>query len=432
MATAFIATVKSSSGDYTSLSAAEAGLQNDLTAGDIKVFSISSATSPTIAAGDSVLGLTSAATGTCVLVNAANTQILIKSITGTFQNGETVKKLTDITKEVVLSNAGDSPFIEIDCYASAAPDTTAVVINGWTTSATNYILITAPAGERHNGTYSTSKYRLEYTNTTNGTSAIEVGEDFVTLDGLQEFTILSSDIASYGISTSISGVNSGAQLRIQHCIIRVSVPVSGTRHDSISMSAYASGTRTLFLSNSLLYDNFNTGYGTNVPLIELEDQSVAYLYNNTLAHSDTGLRLTNNGYGAALPVVIMKNTLFTTVATPAITGNTYAAGTDYNATNLSSIGYTVTGSGNTHDRLSQTFTFVNAGAFDFHLDPSDGGAKTFGVDLSADSNLPITDDIDYTTRTVPWDIGMDQVSASIPSADPFKNNRFYQLMGVGT
>src|SRR6185369_8744594 len=94
-ATEFVVTLKSSSGDFTSLHSAQSTLANDITVSTIKVFSISATTTPPIAAGDSVTGLTSGATGTLVWLNAAHTQVLIKSISGTFQNAENVKKTSD-------------------------------------------------------------------------------------------------------------------------------------------------------------------------------------------------------------------------------------------------------------------------------------------------------------------------------------------------
>ena len=194
MATPFTATVKSSGGDYATLSAAEAGLQNDLTAATIKVFSISAYSAPTIVAGDTVLGQTSGATGVCVLVNAARTQILIKTIAvAAFQSGEVVQKTADAGVNVILSDAGDGPIIRVECYSVA--DTSAVNITGWTTSATNYIRCYGAESDRtssNTGKWSTERYTL----TTAG-SCIVLGEEYIRIEALQ----LSNSAASggYGI-----------------------------------------------------------------------------------------------------------------------------------------------------------------------------------------------------------------------------------------
>lgn len=58
-----------------------------------------------------------------------------------------------------------------------------------------------------------------------------------------------------------------------------------------------------------------------------------------------------------------------------------------------------TGSDFTSGRANQTFTFVNAGNDDFHLDDNDAGAKGFGFDLSSTGVFQFDDDIDGTIRS---------------------------------
>jgi hypothetical protein len=83
---------------------------------------------------------------------------------------------------------------------------------------------------------------------------------------------------------------------------------------------------------------------------------------------------------------------------------TFAAGTDYNAFSNSSAGYTVTG--NSHDRLSQTFSFIDEAGDDFHLASNDSGARNYGVN-DPGSGL-FSSDIDAQTRLGTWDIGADE------------------------
>jgi len=111
MATDFKVTLELSGGDYSLLSTAESDLQNDLTVATIKVFSISAVATGGIADDQAVTGVTSGATGTLVKQNFAETQVLIKSITGTFQSGEVVEQDSNTAKTVTLSDAGDSPNI---------------------------------------------------------------------------------------------------------------------------------------------------------------------------------------------------------------------------------------------------------------------------------------------------------------------------------
>ena len=77
---------------------------------------------------------------------------------------------------------------------------------------------------------------------------------------------------------------------------------------------------------------------------------------------------------------------------------------------------TVTGNNNasgdttasgTSPRISQNFTFADAGSDDYHLAVGDAGAQTFGADLSAYYNYPFNDDVDGEVASAPWDIGFD-------------------------
>jgi hypothetical protein len=78
------------------------------------------------------------------------------------------------------------------------------------------------------------------------------------------------------------------------------------------------------------------------------------------------------------------------------------------------MGYTVTG-GATGDRVSQTFTFVNAGASNWHLAEADTGAKDFGV--TDPGSGAFSNDIDGEPRYGLWDIGADEY----PSAGRRRN-----------
>lgn len=69
---------------------------------------------------------------------------------------------------------------EVICEGSTA-DSSSHTIDGWTTSAANYILIRTTQANRHNGRWDTTKYRLT-------SSAIEGGwvyEDYVRVEGIQ-------------------------------------------------------------------------------------------------------------------------------------------------------------------------------------------------------------------------------------------------------
>ena len=175
----FVTTIKQSGGDFSSLSSWESTLSDggnmDLTAATTKVFS-HSGISGSISAGSTVTGETSEATGTAVYTTSS--QILIKSISGTFQSGEDVE--VDASNYVTISSNGDSPIVvaKIDGAWTSA-DSTGVTISGWTTGANNYIKIYTTAAARHDGTPG-SGYRL----TSSTSKTIHDYEAYIRIDGL--------------------------------------------------------------------------------------------------------------------------------------------------------------------------------------------------------------------------------------------------------
>jgi len=191
-ATDFVSVIDPGNGagaDYTSLSAWEAAVQSDLMVATTKVFSWSIA-SGTIPDLGSVTGLFSGATASATHMTASTTdtgsaQILLTNINGTFQSGEQVYLTSTGASSTyaVLSDAGDSAIAVATCRTSdGSPDTTAVIIDGWTTSATNYIKIWTDPDEpyRHRGVWDESGYRLELNN-----DVILDLEEYARIDGLQ-------------------------------------------------------------------------------------------------------------------------------------------------------------------------------------------------------------------------------------------------------
>lgn len=366
MATEFTATVKSSGGDYTTLSAAEAGLQDDLTAATIKVFSISAASTPTIAAGDTVLGQTSAATGVCVLVNAARTQILIKTIAvAAFQSGEVVQKTTDAAVNVTLSNAGDSPIVGIACYP--VNDTTAVTFAGWTTSATNYIYVYTPAGQRHAGVWDGTKYNL-----TSALTCLTISEAFIRFDGIQiDFTYTAGSTRG-GILIDLVGTAaySSTDYRISNCIVRKTGAATGTVYGIYFISDPAVANAVAYLWNNIIYDFASSG-ASGVRLSEADVTINAY--NNTVYGCDYNYRQTAGTF-------VAKNC-----------GSAAHVTADFNGT----ITQTTCS--------STTPTFANEGARDLRLASSDTTWHDQGTD-NPGSGL-FLDDIAGQTRVSVWDIG---------------------------
>lgn len=282
-----------------------------------------------------------------------------------------------------------------------AGDTTAVTFSGSTTDATRYIRVFAPSGWRHSGVWDASKSYIDTSNT-----AISCTDSFIRLEGIQ---LKITGANKSGIAPTPSD---GAIVKIDSCIVRC----GGSAQNSFGIKCVynSSGNRTLLVSNSSFYDWIN---GTNSASgIYVYNGWTAYCYACTVVNCYIGLYRLSFG-ATAIPTLIAKNNLIRSCTTAA--SGTFAAGTDYNATDNASMGYTVTGSGNTHDRVGAFFTFTDESGDDFSLADADGGAKRYGVDLSGDANLPFSTDITGATRSGTWDIGAHQHVSSAPTGTKF-------------
>jgi hypothetical protein len=110
--------------------------------------------------------------------------------------------------------AGSGNWMHVYCAATGGvADTLSVTIAGWTTSATEYILIEAASAHRATADkWDTTKYRLETVNEV----ALSIQEDYVTVDGLQ---IGKSD-ASEEVITILSQVATNNLVTISNCRIK--------------------------------------------------------------------------------------------------------------------------------------------------------------------------------------------------------------------
>lgn len=276
--------------------------------------------------------------------------------------------------------------LDIECHP--VNDTTPVNVSGWTTDATRYIRIYA--AQNHLGVWTTGVYNL-----TGSSSAavLMISTNYVRLEGLQVDCAYTGASAAQNIDyNAITGAGVGY---VERCLIRRSAAATGGTHFGFRLS---DTDWTIYVSNCIAWWE-----GTNLTGsrgIGTANAGVLRTYNCTVVDFDSGLARSTSATHVA------KNCLLKPV-TNAFTG-VPSAGTDYNASSLA------TGTGGANDRTSQTFTFVNAGARDYHLASTDAGAKGFGADLSGDGSYPISVDVDNVTRTGTWDIGADQTATAVP------------------
>jgi hypothetical protein len=154
MATEMVWDLRSSpaAGEYSSAVTWESEARCDLTAATTLVFAHGGITG-NVNSGDTVTGQTSSATGV-VTGDATSTQILLTGITGgPFEAGGEEMRVT-AGNSVTSTGPGDSARAVLECYDDwpSGLDNKPEITSNWTTSATNYVVMRAPAGERHTGT----------------------------------------------------------------------------------------------------------------------------------------------------------------------------------------------------------------------------------------------------------------------------------------
>lgn len=285
--------------------------------------------------------------------------------------------------------------LNIEC--AAIDDTTRVNVTGFTNFSAGYYLdIYAATAARHAGVWSGDKYNL----VASGDNALlTIGVPFTRLRGLQ----LDNPSTAYNsVTIQISCGTPGADCRIVGNIIK-NGGSSNADQGIINYLYVATGTPTDYIYNNLIIAASSAACG----IYDTDYAGTHYVLNNTFVGCAVGVK---RAASASISLIAINN-LFS--GCTAAAAGTFAAGTDYNATDLSSMGYSVTGEGNTHDHVDHTFTF--AGASDYHLASGDTGAKDLGVSNPGSLGL-FTDDIDGVTRSGTWDIGADEYVAAAASA----------------
>jgi hypothetical protein len=273
----------------------------------------------------------------------------------------------------------------IHCRGSVADPTNVTVST--VTDATHYVLIQAETGHRASAVWDASKYRLS---TTPAANSLVLGAAYARVDGLQ-IEYVGTGNSRTTVQLSAAGTRDH---RISNCHIRRPSSATGTYLVGLSIGDSASNFVRVWNTVIAGFSEANSK-----AIASGSSSNYGAFYNCTFAGNAMAI-------GSSSSCLQFKNCLFTGNTTDC--ASTVAAGTDYNATNNASIGYTVTGGGNIHDRVGQTFTFAGAG--DYHLASNDAGARDYGV-TDPGSGL-FSNDIDGETRSGSWDIGADEYVAA--------------------
>jgi hypothetical protein len=333
---------------------------------------------------------------------------------------------------------GTDEYVVIECYAtSGTADTAATTFGGWTTESANYIQVITPESHRHEGSWDTSTYRFEITDS--GDYAIWIEEDYLRLEGLQFRTPSINANSSHIVE--FDHMNASNDVRIEKCIIRGANSSTYTQagimvvdvdaiakvgnniiydinNSLLSYCLYSSGTvyaynNTLIgglfaiRDNSIalmtainnicdgagtrsIYDQLNSNSGYNV--VEEADTNTAHGTTHktgTVTSASTGKLVDSGGGLSSIPLgSVVKDT----------TDSTYAYVTAVDSDTILSISSDIFAGTENYSIFTNKVGTVNFDGSTYLLDGADTVAIDKGFDLSTDSNYPLTDDILSVTR----------------------------------
>lgn len=372
-ATEFVSLLKSSGGDYSSVQTWESQMDNagDITNANCKVFSHSGIFG-SVWDNSVVTGETSGATG--VTIHATSRQILIDTISGTFQSGERVK--AGQSDFVILTNVGDSAIIVGMIDGTLAGKTT---IDGFTTSSTNYVKLTSAPWNRHQGTASTGS-RMTFTTVSGFERTVIASNDYT----LVEWLIFEPSIGHDHYTLRINANNVQFNNNILH-------PTSCTSTMQCH-GIFNGGTFTGHsVSNNIIYEYNSNSLSGGIVTYSTGTQNA---YNNTVYDCDYNFHMSASG-------------------TPLIAKNNIAQGGDtadyqgtYDGSSTHNLSSDATAPGTINYR-TKTVSFVSTSTDNYHLSSSDVEAYNLGTDTTTTANIDI-DNFDRDTSGVTWDLGADE------------------------
>ncbi len=299
-----------------------------------------------------------------------------------------------------LTDGGGDTFAAI-CTTTGdnAADTTATLLNGFTTGIANYVTVVAASGDEALITgYDTSRYRIEVSND----ECLHLVDDYYRFINLQIKTT-TTGTTSYGIR-----VNGGASGDIYVDSCRIEGVGGGS---AILLGVYTDGPGRLYVYNTIV-NNIGTFGASNVG-IQIA-AGAGELYNNTLYNINRAIYFAS---GAADNDTTAKNNLVFNNTDDFLDANTgsvydYNASDDADGTNAQTVNSTDDWAAEVVDAAGGDFTLVLGSVCD------DNGTDDPGSGL-------FSDDIAGTTRVSPWDIGAFELIAGgvthdVSAADAIK------------
>lgn len=271
--------------------------------------------------------------------------------------------------------------LTIDCRCTGGTADGACTFNGFTTSSTYTITITANAPYRHGKTYATGNiYRIESTDA----SALVMSDTNVKIYGLEISVSASGTNAAHGIT--YTGFSGGEQTAA-YCLIKASLTTTTTCNGIACTVA----TLTYTLYNNVIYGFV---YGTNTHNgINSSNNGTVNVYNCTVFGNRNGFRQTNGTVTVKNCVSANNNDDFSGTFSTI----DYCASDDGDGTNQVDWANEGTDWGN---------VFTDYANGDFSLkNYTQAGIKVIGVGVDNPGSGLYSDDIIGTSRSSTWDIG---------------------------
>lgn len=233
--------------------------------------------------------------------------------------------------------------------------------------------------------HGSSSYRLEFSNADRWYIYHATSTSYLNITVTGVRFIKAAMSANYQQIIFVSGLRNGQLRLIGNTFIGANV--DGTYRDRmIDLDCNPTYSYSVVMVNNIIIGR-STSASTANSVVYNTQATRLYAYYNTLKG--------HKASGAANANAIWKNNIIkTTVASDSVsTSSNY---------NMHSGAFTM---GGANDQQGRTFSFVDESNFDFHLSPSDTGAKNAGISLSGDSLYPVTTDADGVTREDPPDAG---------------------------